>query len=124
MIVNTLYLILNYKTYNETIYLIRELLSQDIRENFILVVDNCSPNESFIRIKEAFQTEKRIECIRTDENGGYAKGNNYGLRYAKKYNPKYICIINNDVHFDGTFRPRHLCIPDSMGKAFPVPHHW
>ena len=83
MIVNTLYLILNYKTYNETIYLIRELLSQDIRENFILVVDNCSPNESFIRIKEAFQTEKRIECIRTDENGGYAKGNNYGLRYEK-----------------------------------------
>lgn len=50
-------------------------------------------------IKDAFPNESRVEIIESGENGGYAKGNNFGLRYAKKYDPKYVCIINNDVHF-------------------------
>lgn len=97
---DVLFLILNYKTYNETINLVKELLSATtILKYKILVVDNYSPNESFQRIKETFVEEVRVEVVSSGENGGYAKGNNYGLRYAKKYEPKYVCIINNDVHF-------------------------
>lgn len=97
---DVLFLILNYKTYNETINLAKELLSATTVLNYkILVVDNYSPNESFQRIKETFAGYERVDVISSGENGGYAKGNNYGLRYAKKYDPKYVCIINNDVHF-------------------------
>lgn len=95
-----IFLILNYKTYKETILLTKELLSEATVLNYkILIVDNGSPNESFQHIKDFFADEVRVEVISSGENGGYAKGNNYGLRYAKKYDPKYVCIINNDVHF-------------------------
>lgn len=95
-----LYLILNYKTYSDTTNLVFELLKQDNNsEDSILIVDNNSPNESFQQLFNSFKNEKRVEVIATKENGGYAKGNNFGLKYAKKYNPEFVCLINNDVHF-------------------------
>ena len=107
---DVLFLILNYKTYNETILLTKELLSSTtILKYKILIVDNDSPNESFEIIKDAFKEEIRVEVVSSGENGGYAKGNNFGMRYAKKYSPKYVCIINNDVHF--SFRTiESLCV--------------
>lgn len=97
---DVLFLILNYKTYNETILLTKELLSANTSLNYrVLIVDNCSPNDSYKKIKDSFVGVEKVEVVSSGENGGYAKGNNYGLRYAKKYLPKYVCIINNDVHF-------------------------
>ena len=94
-----LYLILNYKTYSDTIRVTNELL-QTAREDFkILIVDNASPNESFEAMSKAFADNDIVEVIMSPENGGYAKGNNFGLKYAQKFNPLYVCIINNDVHF-------------------------
>jgi len=69
-------------------------------DRLILIVDNASINESFEQLKIAFSSDNMVEIVRSSKNGGYAKGNNYGLRYIEKYNPKYVCIINNDVHFD------------------------
>lgn len=97
---NVLFLILNYKTYSDTILLTKELLSEETTLDYgILIVDNNSQNNSFRQIKEVFGDDPRVEVIESNENGGYAKGNNIGLRYAKKYNPDFVCIINNDVHF-------------------------
>lgn len=40
--------ILNYKTYKDTIRLVKDLLSFSISDDFIIVVvDNDSPNESY-----------------------------------------------------------------------------
>lgn len=97
---DVLFLILNYKTYNETIFLTKELLKATTTFHYgVLIVDNCSPNESYKRIKESFKGILKVEVVSSGENGGYARGNNFGLRYAKKYSPEYVCIINNDVHF-------------------------
>lgn len=95
----TIFIILNYKTYEETIAIANELLS-GIGDRMIVIVDNASPNESFQVLSNTFQNETKVEVISSGQNGGYAKGNNYGLRYIKKYAPQYVCIINNDVHFD------------------------
>jgi len=94
-----LFLILNYKTYQETIKLTDELLAQGLEDNYVLIVDNASPNESFAQLHSCYAQTEGVEVIQSLENGGYAKGNNFGLRYAKKYNPQYVSIINNDVHF-------------------------
>ena len=97
---DVLFIILNYKTYKDTILISQELLSsQTTLDYMILIVDNKSPNESYEHLRNSFAGIERIEVISSGENGGYAKGNNFGLRYAKKYRPKYACIINNDVHF-------------------------
>lgn len=94
-----LFLILNYKTYQETITLTEKLCEEGLDDKFILIVDNASPNNSFEILRQRLSNTKNVEIIASPDNGGFAKGNNYGLRYAKKYNPKYVCIINNDVLF-------------------------
>lgn len=94
-----LFLILNYKTYQDTIRLTKELCSEGIQDKYILIVDNASPNNSYEEMKKELAARENVEVILSPENGGFAKGNNYGLKYAKKYNPEYVCIINNDIHF-------------------------
>lgn len=94
-----LFLILNYKTFNDTIKLANEILDENYDDYKILIVDNASPNNSYEYLSNAFGSNDFVDVIYSPENGGYAKGNNYGLRHAKKYNAEYVCIINNDVHF-------------------------
>lgn len=96
-----IYIILNYKSYKDTIRLVEELLPSIKEDRKIVVVDNFSPNESYKELCNAFEGKQEVDIIQSTENGGFAKGNNFGLRYVKKYSPKYVCIINNDVHFDG-----------------------
>ena len=93
------FLILNYKTYLDTIRIVNDLLP-DLKENRIVVVDNNSGNESYRILTEKFSSNPSIDIILSKENGGYAKGNNFGLRYMDKYSPDYVCIMNNDIYFD------------------------
>lgn len=96
---SVVFIILNYNTFGDTIILVKEILDSEIPDSVIIVVDNCSPNGSYQQLMDAFGDEPKVDVISSLENGGYAKGNNIGLRHAKKYQPKYACIINNDVHF-------------------------
>lgn len=96
-----IFLILNYKTYEETIKLAKELIAY---ENFgskygLVIVDNASPNESWQELQYALSNKDDVYLLLSEENGGYACGNNVGLRFMEKCPPKYVCIINNDVHF-------------------------
>ncbi len=46
---NTLvaFIILNYKTFEDTIILGKEILGLNIPNSVIVIVDNCSPNDSY-----------------------------------------------------------------------------
>lgn len=47
------------------------------------------------------QRESRIDVIQAPENGGYAKGNNYGIRHALLNGaPDYLFIANPDIMVD------------------------
>lgn len=67
----------------------------------IIIVDNCSTNNLYEEIKSYIKCKNltdKIECIKSQRNGGYSYGNNYGIKYAiNKYSPKYISISNADV---------------------------
>ena len=93
------FVILNYKTFNDTVLSCNEILSEINDEYKIVVVDNASPNESFETLCDMFKNNKFVDIIQCPTNGGFAKGNNYGLRFVSRYNPEYVCVINNDVHF-------------------------
>lgn len=97
--IKVLFLILNYKTYKETLRLTRELAEEGLDDKFILIVDNASPNESFVELSSQLSGITNVEVIESPENGGFAKGNNFGLRYAQRFSPKFVCVINNDIHF-------------------------
>lgn len=97
MIENVL-VVLNYNDYNT----IEKFLNNAIHIESIdklIVVDNCSTDNSFEKLC-AFESEK-TDVIKTEKNGGYAYGNNFGVKYAMdKYSPKYVFISNPDVEFD------------------------
>lgn len=90
-------ILLNYNDYKTTIKYIEFVKAYEIIKN-IIVVDNCSTNNSFTELKK-YESDK-ICVIRTDKNGGYAYGNNFGVKFAKKnFKPEYIIISNPDVYF-------------------------
>lgn len=96
-----LIVILNYGTYDLTIKLIKELHDDLDYENYnIMVVDNCSPNES-AKVLEEKSAEMEYIFYANKINAGYAAGNNIGIRYAIINGYKYSWILNNDVELRG-----------------------
>ena len=45
--ITTVFIILNYKTYKDTLILVDSLLEQDLGNRRIIIIDNASPNESY-----------------------------------------------------------------------------
>lgn len=92
-----LIIILNYGTYDLTLKMINELHSKLEYDNYsIMVVDNCSPNES-VEVLENQSKDLNYIFIANKKNTGYATGNNIGIRYAIDNGYKYSWILNNDV---------------------------
>lgn len=92
--------ILNYATYTETIALVEALQRQTLCNNLrIVIVDNASPNESYNQLKPLQeQFDNVVAVLQAGENLGYAKGNNFGLKYLEENDsPDYVAILNNDV---------------------------
>ena len=89
--------ILNYNDYTTTINLLNRIKSFNLL-NRIIVVDNCSKDNSYQALKE-FEDSK-IKVIQSTRNGGYGYGNNLGIKYLKEIdNPDFILIANPDVQF-------------------------
>ena len=61
----------------------------------LVVVDNGSVDDSVSWISKMFPW---VEVVALDKNYGFSIGNNKGIAYAlKKFNPKYVLLLNNDT---------------------------
>lgn len=92
--------ILHYNTLDETIACVESIKKQITLDETvkIIVVDNSSPNGTGQRLVDLYNNDKDIDIILSDDNLGFAKGNNLGYIHAmKKYNPDFIILSNNDV---------------------------
>jgi N-acetylglucosaminyl-diphospho-decaprenol L-rhamnosyltransferase len=66
----------------------------------IIVVDNASTNNSFVRLYDEFKDTSKVSVIQSGHNGGYGFGNNVGVKYAlEHFNSDYILISNSDVKY-------------------------
>ncbi len=90
--------VLNYNKYELTQKCVDNLLNLGCPVQ-ILIVDNRSTNDSFQILKKRYINEKNVDTINNSENGGYAKGNNFGMNYfLNNYDDiKYYCVMNPDV---------------------------
>lgn len=90
-------IVLNYNSAVDTINCVTKLL--DIEEDYrIIVVDNCSTDESFQILYKNYGTSQKVDLIKTSANKGYSAGNNFGIKYAiDKYGITYFGILNPDV---------------------------
>lgn len=103
-------IILNYNKYELTKRLVKNLKSINYSGD-IVIVDNNSKNNSFDILYRSLNNEMdNIYVIKSEKNGGYAYGNNFGIKYIleKNKNIRYIGIINPDVVLDKGFSFRKL----------------
>lgn len=96
------FVILNYKTYKEAIACAMSVLTtQKYSDINIIIVDNGSPNDSAEQLENYFKHEQRVHVIVSDENLGFAKGNNRGIKYAREhFEPDFIVVANSDIIFE------------------------
>ena len=90
--------ILNYNDATTTIKLLSKIERYNLI-NRIVIVDNCSMDNS-LHILSAYSNSK-VDVVRSDKNGGYGYGNNFGIRYLnEKYKPSHILICNPDIDIE------------------------
>ena len=99
-----LVVIVNYKTPALTIDALASLaLQQNSNRNFRVVVTNApAGDDSQERIAKAIKTQgwsSWIELVELERNGGFAYGNNAGIKPALEMDhpPKYVLLLNPDT---------------------------
>lgn len=99
---NISFVILNYKTYGEAIACAESILdSQTYGDIRIVIVDNGSGNGSAGALRERFAGEEKVHVITAEENLGFARGNNLGIRYAREhFSPDFVVVANSDIIFE------------------------
>lgn len=93
------FVILHYKTVDDTIECINSIIENVSYLGYeIVVVDNGSPGDDFTFLQKRFSGNNIVHIMQTEENLGFAKGNNIGYQYAKKeLNANFIILMNNDI---------------------------
>lgn len=95
------FVILHYNVIEETIKCVESIQSLERYEDiFIVLVDNASPNNSGVLLKNMYANDKQIDVILREHNDGFSRGNNEGCAFAiTKWNPDFLVVANNDVIF-------------------------
>ena len=92
--------VLNYLNYEDTIECVDSILRMRYKVCGIVIVDNGSYNDSVIKLKNKYRGKKCIQLIARGRNEGYARGNNYGIKYARKnLKADFVLVVNNDTVF-------------------------
>jgi len=109
--------ILNFNNFSDTINCIKSVYLHCSEQQILLViVDNCSSNDSVNQISsflndngfahQIIKDNQKIKSLDSDtviikinENLGYARGNNVGIRFLIDQNVENILILNNDILF-------------------------
>lgn len=97
-------IIVNYKTPDLVIDCLQSLASQNeaLCGGRVVVVDNASQDDSVARISQAIDNRQWAawaSVVASDRNGGFAYGNNVGIRMALDAGecPEYIWLLNPDT---------------------------
>lgn len=88
-------IILNWNNYEDTKKCLRALLGSSYPNLRTIVVDNGSADNSLFRLRDEFPN---VTFIRNEENLGFARGCNVGIRAALE-DPlaAYVLLLNNDA---------------------------
>ena len=95
-------IILNYNASKAVITLYQQIHA--LRKGYpdgpvYLVVDNASRPEEVSLLKVFFAECTDVHLILSESNGGYARGNNLGLKKAAELGLEYCLIANSDIAF-------------------------
>ncbi len=110
-------ILINYNGIKDTIECLKSIMDISYSNYKIVIVDNDSLDNSITELKSYIRTQnieytffqspknaiednslkEKISVIQSSFNGGYAYGNNIGIRYGLKQGAEYFLILNNDT---------------------------
>jgi GT2 family glycosyltransferase len=93
-------IVLNWNGFSDTESCVKSLQKVTSPPLEIVIVDNCSTDGSAEILANAFPN---VPLIHRSSNGGYAAGNNEGIRHALVSGADHVLIINNDVIVEPDF---------------------
>ena len=76
----------------------------------VIVVDNCSPDNSW---KQLIQEFSNVKFIESSLNNGFAVANNFGVKIAQG---EYVLLLNPDTELEGFYMKKLLDFADSQPR--------
>ncbi|MCE9529634.1 MAG: glycosyltransferase family 2 protein [Planctomycetes bacterium] len=86
-------IVLNFNGWDDTRLCLRSLADLNTPATIVLV-DNASTDDRLAEFRQEFP---RIHTLRNAVNGGWAGGNNTGIRYALDRGADWLLLLNNDT---------------------------
>ena len=90
-------ILINYNAYRETVDCVVSLKNQTYSNLGIVIVDNCSSNDS-LDVLERECSDCKI--IRSSTNTGFSGGNNLGAAFAIENGAECLVFLNNDTELE------------------------
>jgi GT2 family glycosyltransferase len=84
----TTYIIVSYNSYSDICILLESISRQVVQPQYIIIVDNMSPNGDYIRLKTL--ENDQIHVVDSGRNGGFGYACNIGIQYAKTLGATHI----------------------------------
>jgi hypothetical protein len=89
--------VLTWNGREDTLACLASLESAPDRPDAIVVVDNGSSDGTAKAVRERFPG---VDLVRSDENLGFAGGNNLGLARARELGADHVLVLNNDTEVE------------------------
>ena len=106
--------------YNGIKYLadcLNSLRNQSVQDFDVIVVDDCSTDESLSEIECNFS---EVISVKRDKNGGFAVSVNDGIRLAKENGAEFVILLNNDTVAEETFVEKLVNAMEEDERIFSV----
>ena len=109
--------ILNWNSYDVVKQCIDGIQEYICCEIEVIIVDNGSKDDSRTRLATEFP---QVTLLVNNENLGFARGNNVGIRYCKKKGIGQILLLNNDTIITEDFLTKMSAFLDDHEKVAVV----
>ena len=114
-------ILINYngKKYNDAC--ITSILNSTIAECIqIVVVDNASTDDSLAALRDRWGGSEQVHILALDDNYGFSKANNEGIRWAMEQGIDYYLLLNNDTEIEPDTVERMMrCGQETKGIVVP-----
>lgn len=104
----------NGRDYNDKC--ITSILQSDYPEEIqIVIVDNASVDDSLKLLETRWGKHPQIHIIKLDQNYGFSKANNEGIKWSLKQGFEYIMLLNNDTEIEPQAVQSMICCQKKTG---------
>lgn len=111
---------LNYNDYETTHHFATNVAKYQCVD-FLVIVDNNSDDNSYEKLKEL--TSEKVIIVKSEKNGGYSYGNNYGFKVLKaRFGLDFNLVISNpDIEIsESDLEQLFNCVANSEGVVGPT----